>query len=245
MEINILGFWGGYPKNGEATSGYLIKADGKSILLDCGSGVYSKYSLNGKVEDLSAVILSHLHFDHMADIGIVQYAMVGALRNGYTTKKLPIFAPEEPELIFRSIQSEQSLYTKLEDSSSYNIGKIEIEFCSVTHTIPTYAVKFKYEDKVFVYSADTDYNEDLIRFAKDADLFICEATVCEGSKHTTGKGHMDAKEAAKIAKAANVKQLVLTHLPHDGDFSLMKQEASSIFGKEVSMAYEKSLYVID
>lgn len=238
MKIDILGYWGGYPIMGGATAGYLITTDEGKILLDCGSGVMSKLSLKSKAEELSGVILSHLHYDHMGDIGILQYAMAGALRTGRAEEKIKIVAPSEPQVMWEQIQSEQSENIPLEQLPSLTMAGLEIEFHSVNHTIPCYAVKMTYKDKVFVYSGDTTYIESLANFAKNADVFICEATICEGSNHTAGAGHMDAREAALLAKKANVGKLVLTHLPSDGDFQLMKKQASDVFGKEVFLAME-------
>lgn len=244
MQVDILGYWGGYPFQGGATAGYLISTEEGKILLDCGSGVMSKLSLKAKVEDLSGVILSHLHHDHTSDVGILQYAIVGALRTGKLMDKMNIFAPEEPENLWRALQSEQTDFLTIIQSTSHKIAGVNVEFCPVSHTIPCYAVKLTYKGKVFVYSADTAYDESLVHFASDADLFICEATICEGSIHTTGNGHMDAEQAGILAKKAKVKELVLTHLPHDGDFIRMKEQASIAFGKEAYMATEQVTYTL-
>lgn len=242
LKIEILGYWGGYPSRGGATAGYLISAGESKVLLDCGSGVMSKFSLVGRVEDLSAVILSHLHYDHTADIGILQYAAVGALRKGRLKNKMSVFSPQEPKDMWEALQSEQTDFYTINETQTITIDDMVVEFLSVNHTIPCFAVKIKNEDKTIVYSADTTYIESLVYFAKNADLFICEATICEGSIHSTGKGHMNAIEAGILAKKANVKNLVLTHLPHDGDFELMKQQASNEFEKEVHIATELSVF---
>lgn len=238
MNIKILGYWGGYPTRGGATSGYLITTDEGRILLDCGSGVMSKLSLTSNAWELSGVVLSHLHDDHIADIGVLQYAMNGALRIGRATKKVKIYSPVEPKTTWEQIQSEQSINLPIEQGKSIEIAGVQIDFFEVEHTIPCYAVKFTYKDTVIVYSADTVYMESLADFAKEANIFICEATICEGSTHTAGAGHMDAKEAALIAKKANVGKLILTHLPSDGDFELMKCQAREVFEGEVYLAME-------
>lgn len=242
MKIEVLGFWGGYPKNGEATSGYLITTDAGQILLDCGSGIMSELSLKSNVEQLSAIIITHLHHDHIADVGIAQYAMVGALRNKRVMNKLELYAPTEPAKICEYIQSSQTNFHSINNRKQIEISGMKISFCKVSHTIPCYAVKIEYNGKSFVYSADTAYDTNLIEFAKDVDLFLCEATICEGSTHTIGLGHMDAYEAGEIAKLANVKRLVLTHLPHDGDFALMKKQAKEIFARKVSLANENRYF---
>ena len=244
MKLTILGYWGGYPTAGGATPGYLIQTDEGTILLDCGSGVMSRLGFYAGVEDLSGVILSHLHFDHMADMGILQYAVIGALRTGLCPSSLPVYAPSEPSDIWNILQGSHSEFAAITKDRKVRLAGADVTFHPVLHTIPCYAVKFSYKGKVLVYSADTEYCESLIEFAKDADLFLCEATICKGSFHTTGKGHMDASEAATIAKKANVKQLVLTHLPHDGNFELMRKEAMEVFNGPVYLPNFKSDFLI-
>jgi ribonuclease BN (tRNA processing enzyme) len=229
VKLIILGYWGGYPSAGGATAGYLIQTDEGCILLDCGSGIMSRLGFYAGVESLSGVILTHLHYDHMADVGILQYAAIGALRTGLRQSPLPIYAPAEPSDIWNTLQGSHSELTSVTESVVLQLSGAKITFCPVKHTIPCYAVKIAVQDKVMVYSADTEYCEPLIDFAKDADIFLCESTICKGSLHTTGKGHMDSTEAATIARKANVKQLVLTHLPHDGNFEYMKRVAMKIY----------------
>jgi len=67
--------------------------------------------------------------------------------------------------------------------------------------------------KVIVYTGDTAPNEDLIDFAKDADLLIHEATFSDEEESMARESkHSTSRDAAKIAKKANVKLLVLTHI---------------------------------
>ncbi|WP_237762921.1 MBL fold metallo-hydrolase [Paenibacillus sp. A3] len=244
LQVTILGYWGGYPSAGGATAGYLVTTDEGQILLDCGSGVMSRLSYHTSVERLSGVILSHLHHDHMADIGILQYAAVGALRTNRMSEKLKLFAPEEPSDMLAKLHGPHSDITPIRPDLKVRLAGADIEFVPVEHTISCFAVKITYRGKVLVYSGDTSYCESLIELARDADIFLCEATICEGSYHTTGQGHMDAGQAAAIAEKARVKKLVLVHLPSDGNFELMKQTASAVFGGPVFLPDSASMYTV-
>jgi ribonuclease Z len=65
----------------------------------------------------------------------------------------------------------------------------------------------------YAYCSDTSYNEELIPFIKDATLLYHEATFTEKDKDRARLTfHSTAKEAAQIAKAANVRKLILGHL---------------------------------
>ena len=74
MKMTVVGFWGGFPEAGEATSGYLFEHDGFRLLVDCGSGVLAQLQKYITPSDIDAVVLSHYHHDHVADIGVLQYA---------------------------------------------------------------------------------------------------------------------------------------------------------------------------
>jgi len=66
--------------------------------------------------------------------------------------------------------------------------------------------------KSVVYITDTKYFDELIDFAKDADILICEATYSKDeSKEKLERTHFTADKAAELAKDANVKKLILTH----------------------------------
>ena len=74
MKLTVIGHWGGYPKQNEASSGYLLSHNGFHLLIDCGSGVLSQLQNYMQPEDIDAVIISHYHPDHIADIGVLQHA---------------------------------------------------------------------------------------------------------------------------------------------------------------------------
>ncbi len=63
MKMTVVGFWGGFPEAGEATSGYLFEHDGFRLLVDCGSGVLAQLQKYITPSDIDAVVLSHYHHD--------------------------------------------------------------------------------------------------------------------------------------------------------------------------------------
>src|SRR5699024_11760470 len=82
---------GGYPAQNKASSVYIIEKDGFIIVLDMGSGALSKLPNYVDIGDIDAVILSHYHTDHIADVGVLQHAK---LIQYYTTDNdtiLPIY----------------------------------------------------------------------------------------------------------------------------------------------------------
>lgn len=72
---------------------------------------------------------------------------------------------------------------------------------------------FKEESKKITVVLDTVMNKNAIALAKDADLLVCEATFGKDQSHLAREyQHLTSTQAAEIAKKANVKKLVVTHL---------------------------------
>lgn len=93
--------------------------------------------------------------------------------------------------------------------------------------------------KKFTYSGDTRPCKQMIELAKDSDVLIHESTYQEEDKeHAIANCHSTTKEAANIAKEANVKQLILTHIStRYSDDEIMKKEAKEVFENSI-IAYD-------
>lgn len=85
-----------------------------------------------------------------------------------------------------------------------------------------------------VYSGDTQKCENMVKNAEDADLLIHEAT-CTHDLIEDRKGHTSARQAAEIAKKANVERLALTHISRRylGKENELEQEAKEVFESSV------------
>ena len=77
MRLTILGCQGPYPEAGGACSAYLVEAGGKRVLMEAGSGCLARLGGMMALEALDAVVLSHLHFDHMGEMPLLGYALQG------------------------------------------------------------------------------------------------------------------------------------------------------------------------
>lgn len=236
MKLTIVGFWGGYPKANEASSGYLLEHNGFKLLLDCGSGVLSKLQNFLMPEELDGVILSHYHADHIADIGVLQHAR---LIQGFLGKKvptLPIYGHQLDEEAFSKLT-----YKQITEGIAYNpqntlsVGPFAIQFLRTNHPAPCFAMRIEAEGKTLVYTGDTSFKEELISFSTEADLLLAE---CNFYPEQDGKaaGHMNSLDVGRLACDANVKEVILTHLPHYGEVTNLIQEASSVYEGSISLA---------
>jgi ribonuclease Z len=82
-----------------------------------------------------------------------------------------------------------------------------------------------------VYANDTRPSKAVVELARDADVLIHDCTLAdELIDKAKESGHSTPTEAAKVAKEAGVRQLVLIHLsPRYADDSLLLEEARRIF----------------
>jgi ribonuclease Z len=90
-----------------------------------------------------------------------------------------------------------------------------------------------------VYSGDTKPCDNIVELAKDADLLIHDSTFLEEDEDVQ-KYHSSVKDAAKIAKKANVKKLILTHISRryqKEDVEKFLREAKEVFDN-VEVAYD-------
>ena len=85
--------------------------------------------------------------------------------------------------------------------------------------------------KSYAFCSDTMYDESIISIIKDADILYHETTFLESEADKAEKTmHSTAKQAATIARKANVKQLILGHYSTRYDnIVLFKEEAETIF----------------
>ena len=231
MQLIVLGSSASYALPGEATSGYLIKSKEHSIIIDMGTGSFSNLFRWQDPADIEALVLSHLHVDHFADI----YPFRLFLNFDRPEKILDVYAPEKAGEKLSCMLSPKGgkIFQRVFDFKEINegtqeIGPFKLTFVNMVHDIDSFAIKVEAEGKTLVYSSDTTYNKKLVQLAKDADLLLAEATL---DKQIEGIDHMTAGETGKLAKEANAKMLVLTHVwPTFKDKHTIKSAAENYDG---------------
>lgn len=238
MKITVIGYWGAYPEANGATSSYLLEKDGFTCLIDCGSGTLSRLQNVLKPTELDAVILSHYHHDHFADVGPLQYAFLIYNKLHHTNERLAIYGHQD------DLNSFQKLTHQYTDGQAYaphiglDLGPFHFQFLKTKHPVPCYAMRITDGDHTIVYTADTSYFEELVPFANRADLLIAESSFYKGMNGKKA-GHMNSSECGQLARDAGVKELWLSHLPHFGDLQDLKREAAEFFPGSIQLAEEK------
>ena len=67
IELTIIGRTG-EPEPGGACSCYLVRGEGATLVLDFGPGSHSRLGLHQSPESVDAILISHMHQDHMLDL---------------------------------------------------------------------------------------------------------------------------------------------------------------------------------
>lgn len=219
MRVTVLGYQSPYPGPEGATPGYLLETDEVRLLLDCGSGVLAQLGKHLPLYDLDAMLLSHYHHDHIADVGVLQYGLMVHQLFGQRDKdrSLPIYAPEAPETNVRALTyRDATRFHPVNEQTKVTIGDVDITFLRTDHGDgdPCYAMRVESQGRVLVYGADSGPGTPWGTFAQGADLFICEGTYLDHNKPPKPNGHLSVRQAAELAQALACGSLLVTHLFH-------------------------------
>ena len=263
MELRVLGKSPAWQDAGGACSGYLVSAGETCLLLDCGSGVFGKLRSVCDYAAVDAVVVSHLHADHILDL--VPYA--SGLTYAPRHQPVPVDGwpgtedPPHPRLIappgardaFRRLcaatgMREQHIETafRLEEydpGDTVRVGEIELTFQPVPHFLPTHAVGMAADSVRATYSADSSPSEELCAFARDTDLLLIEATLPRPEREGP-RGHLTPEEAGEHGRRAGARRVVLTHISDELDADWARREAERSFGGPVEIAAEGAVYTV-
>ncbi|MEV8505102.1 MBL fold metallo-hydrolase [Actinoplanes sp. NPDC051475] len=215
MRLTVLGCAGSFPGPESACSAYLVEADGFRLLIDFGSGSLSALQRYAGIDAVDAILLTHLHCDHMLDA--CTYVVVRRYAPGGPMPPLPVYAPlGAAERISAAYSSENEpvddVYTFYAlQPGTFPIGPFTVTADRVNHPIETYGVRVEHGGSVLAYSSDTAPCEPLLRLAQGADLFLCEASYLDGVANPPDL-HLTGGEAGEAATKADVGRLLLTHL---------------------------------
>ncbi len=208
MRLTILGCNGPFPAPGGATSGYLLTAGETRIAFDLGSGTLSRLTALMPPEELSALVLSHWHYDHCADVLPLIFRLEACAE-----KPLHVFAPvDEGSLVRKAVQAcGKIVLHDVQPGDSLLIRHLQLTVHAARHPVPAVMYRVEAEGKVFCYTGDTNTVEGLAEFADHADFLLADGLFPDEA-WSEGKPHLSARHAAELAREADVRQFVITHL---------------------------------
>jgi len=241
MKLTIVGCAGTFPGPDAACSSYLLEHDGFRLLLDAGNGSTGPLQRTCGLLDLDAIAISHMHGDHYLDL--ITYTYARRYHPEGNPRCLPVHGPSDVEEHVASafgrpvgqLLSEVFEFHPISGATTMDIGPFTVERERVNHPVETYAMRITAGGSTLAYSADSGVCDELVKVARDADLFLCEASYLEGEDNPPDI-HLTGREAAEHASRAGVGKLVLTHLVPWGDADRTLNEATAAYDGDIAVA---------
>jgi len=240
VKLTVVGCSGSFPGPGSPASCYLVEADGYRVLLDLGNGALGELARYVGIYDIQAILISHLHPDHYIDL--CAYYVARKYRPGGPAPRIPVYGPPDTAqraaraygLPIQPGMTEEFCFRDY-GQEPFDLGPFRVVTALMNHPIPAYGVRLEHDGRVLTYSGDTASCAALNQLAKDADLFLCEASFLEG-RDAAPDVHLNGREAAQAARDAQAQRLVLTHIPPWNDPARTLAEAAPAYDGPVELA---------
>lgn len=205
MKVKVIGKYGRYCPVDGCTNCYLLQtAGGKNIVIDMGSGALSKLQKIIDISLIDAVIITHLHFDHMCDLGVLSYAL------GYLNlNKIKVYMPKNPEAIANILNFPQFDIEYIDEGCQFCVDSVVFSFAKSPHPVETFAVNIDCNGKRIVYTSDCSDKKVLTANCKNADIVIGDACILD-KDYNEKAPHISVKMLAESVPSES--KLFLAHL---------------------------------
>lgn len=238
----------------------IVRHGDTTILIDCGSGVTQRLAQAGiSGRDIDAVILTHMHSDHIVDL----FQLVISSWHQGRDRPQRVFGPSgtysyvdgvvslwQNELERRidherrpSALALQTEVTEMKPGDVVEFGAMRLRAVEVDHKPVRHAYGYVIEtdEAKLVISGDTRPCDALVEAAEGADLLLHEVFVHHAMKVVEGvrsqetidrvaSYHTLSSDVGKVAAKAGVKWLALTHfVPPDCDTQALQKEVAADF----------------
>ncbi|MQA02703.1 MAG: MBL fold metallo-hydrolase [Streptosporangiales bacterium] len=249
MRLTVLGCSGSFPGPDGPASSYLLEVDGYRVVLDMGNGAVSRLQQVGQLYGVDAVLLSHLHADHCLDV--CSYYVARKYHPDGPAPRIPVYGPagvqERLDGAYRYPEpaglAEVFDFREWTPDAAHEVGPLRVTVRRVWHPVEAYAMRIEYDSLVFTFSGDSSVDPALVASARDADLFLCEASLLTRWQAPDGV-HLTGSQAGQHATEAAAKRLVLTHLPPWTPKDEVRAEAEETYAGPVQLAHPGAVYEI-
>jgi len=221
VTVTLMGTGDAFASFGRSQSGYLIDAPAGRILMEAGPGLLTALKQNHVATDsFDLLLISHLHGDHY---GGLPFLILEYMFENRRKRVLTIAGPRQLEqrtwrlmrTMFPHFEVEKIKhklkFVVLTPGTTMRLGKFTISAIRSPHTKPDISLSLRIDggSKSIVFSGDTGWNDQLVKFSEGADLFLCECTYYESAQLTF---HLNYPLLAANRDKFKVRRMVLTHL---------------------------------
>jgi phosphoribosyl 1,2-cyclic phosphodiesterase len=226
---------------GGNTSCVEVQVSGHRLIFDGGTGLrVLGQSLLPQMPVEAHVFFTHSHWDHIQGFPFFVPAFVKGNRfhiygavapNGSTIEQRlndQMLHPNFPVPL--QIMGADLKFYDIEAGESVRVGDVLVESALLNHPGEAVGYRVNWQNQAIAYITDTEHfpdrlDENVLWLARNADVLIYDSTYTDEEYYSersskVGWGHSTWQEAVKIAKAADVKKLVIFHHDplHDDDF---------------------------
>lgn len=218
LTVTTVGTGVAFPEPHRGPTCQLLRHDGGTVVVDLGSGALQKLAALGVTPlDMGALLLSHAHLDHVADV----LPMLFALRVPHYDRAscLNIYASTGTiEILDRvraawgrwvDIDPDQVRFVPVAPGDSFDIAGLRVDVGEVFHDASSVGFRFTTPaGSVLAIPADSGPCPGLEALCRDADLAIVECSVPEICPL---EGHMHPSAVVALARDARIRRLALVH----------------------------------
>lgn len=216
MRVTILGSGTAIPDADRFPAGVLVRTATTTVCVDLGPGTLRRLAATGvELTDLDAVLLTHYHTDHCADVA----ALLFALRNPLLERSRPLRLIGGPGLhqLLDGLEHawpwtrlpDGALLTDERTGGHLSVGDLNVTAVPVVHTAASLAYRLEGPDgTTAAVSGDVAGCEGIVEVAGDVQLFVCDSATPDEQGLD---GHLTPGSAGAYAARASVESLCLTH----------------------------------
>ena len=170
---------------------------------------------------MDAIVISHFHLDHWGDVVPWVWGLKFGPASGEPHPELWL-PPGGGETLARfgvelgqpSMFEETFEIREYEDQKPFEAAGQRVVPHRVLHyEMLAFGFRVSANGSTLAYSADSGPTDALVSLARDADLFLCEATLLQPNPEGGIRGHLSAAEANEAFQASGADRLLLTHRP--------------------------------
>jgi len=243
-KLAILGSAAAVPDADHENTHLLLLGQRSKIMIDCvGRPLVRLNQVGLGVDDLSDLILTHFHPDHVGGVpGLLMASWLAGRHAPLRIYGLHHCLERLEDLMLAFHWEDWAgffpvAFHHLPEQESYPVldnDEFSIRATPVRHYVPTIGLRIEVKRTGFIlaYSSDTVPCDETVRLARDADLLIHEATGDEPL------GHSSAEQAGQIAARAGAKQLGLIH------YNVWKSDTSGLT-TQAQRAYDGPVFLCE